>query len=170
MSGFNYGYGRMKLEEEFSQMAEICHEEKFPKEKIEEIHKLLLEILNSERRYRKHTQSYGLFSNGEDAGEDNTPLLKKFLGTLSITPEEISHWGRMAWIDDLDTPEVIEWVKSLGEEDLQLLTLLVVDDKKQTEIAQLLGKHDSAISRRMKKLRKSLAKVLPENLRNKYIK
>ena len=169
MSGFYYGYHRMRLEEEFSRMAEYCREKEFPEEKIEEIHKLLLDILNNERRYRIHTQSYGVFPNEEDTREDSNPLLKNFLEAFSVTQEEISCWGRMAWIDDLDTPEIIEWVKSLGEEDIQLLTLLVVDGKKQTEIARLLGKHDSAISRKIKKLRESLAKVLPESLRKKYI-
>lgn len=75
----------------------------------------------------------------------------------------------MDWIEDLDTVEIIVWVKKLSEKDIELLTLLSVDGLKQNEVAEMWGVSDAAISKRMKKIRDSLAKVLPEPLRKKYI-
>lgn len=81
---------------------------------------------------------------------------------------EICEWQRMDWIEDIDTPEIVIWLKSLDEEDILMLTLIVVDGMKQREVARALEKHDSAISRKMKRLRKSLEKVLPERLKRQY--
>lgn len=168
--GFNYGYERNKMECEFAQIAAVCRAEDIPEDTIELIHRIMLDELNSNRRFHNHTLPYdGLkFPDGENTSIDSNPLLENYLEQFSAPQVEIWEWA--GWVDDLDTPEIIEWVQSLDENDRRLLTLLVEDGFKQTEAAEVLGKHGSAISRKMKKLRESLAKVLPEWLRRKYIK
>lgn len=167
---FNYGYARNKMEQEFAQIAEVCRAEGIPEDTIELIHRILLDGLNSDRRYRTHTQSYDAlqFPDGKSIGVDNNPLMDKYLDNFSMPQAGIWEWG--GWIEDLDTPEIIIWAQSLSESDRWLLTLLAMDGLKQTEAAKILEKQDSAISRKMKHLRESLAKVLPEWLRRKYIK
>lgn len=166
----NYGYNRKKMEKEFAEIAAICRADGMPEESIEAIHRLLLDILNNDRRFYVHTQSYdGLqFADGDESEEGRSPLLDKFTEQLSIIQIEICEWDRMAWLDDIDTPEISIWLKSLGDDDIFMLTLLVVDGLKQTEVAKVLDKYDSAISRKMKRLRKSLTKVLPEWLKKRY--
>lgn len=168
--GFHYGYNRKKMEEEFAKIAAVCRAEGMPEEKIEMIHRLLLDILNNDRCFYVHTQSYdGLqFADGEEAEEGRSPLLDKFADRLSVVQMEICEWQRMDWIEDIDTPEIVIWLKSLDEEDILMLTLIVVDGMKQREVARALEKHDSAISRKMKRLRESLEKVLPERLKRQY--
>lgn len=168
--GFNYGYNRNKMEKEFEEIATICRTEGMSEENIETIHRLMLDMLNSDRCFYVHTQSYdGLrFIDGDAAEEGRSPLLDKFQEQLSVVQAEIYEWDRMAWIDDIDTPEIVVWLKSLGDDDIFMLTLLTVDGMRQTEIAKVLEKHDSAISQKMKRLRKSLIKVLPERLKNQY--
>ena len=68
----------------------------------------------------------------------------------------------------MDTVEIIVWVKEQSEKDIELLTLLSVDELKQKEVAEMWGVSDAAISKRMKRIRESLAKVLPEWLRTGY--
>ena len=88
-----------------------------------------------------------------------------------MTQDEFSGCGRYSWIDDIATPEVVMWLKSLNNKtDIELLTLLVVDGLSQSEAAKKLGKCPSDISRRIKRLRKSLGKILPEYLKREYIK
>lgn len=158
------------MEKEFAQIAAVCRAEGIPEDTIELIHRILLDELNSERRHCTHTQSYDAlqFPDGEGASVDNNPLVNKYLESFSVP--EVQIWKRAGWVEDLDTPEIIEWARCLNEADRQLLTLLVEDGFKQTEVAKILEKHDSAISRKMKHLRESLAKVLPEWLKRKYIK
>lgn len=172
MAGFNYGYHRKKMEKEFAQIASVCRAEGIAEDTIGIIHRILLNELNSNRKFYTHTQSYdGMkFQDGSDADVGSNPLLKNYLEQFSAPQVEIYEWHYMAWLDDIDTPEVVEWLGALGEEDILLLTLLVVDGLKQTEAAKILGKHDSAISRKMKQLRESLTKVLPEPLRKRYIR
>lgn len=167
---FNYGYARNKMEQEFAQIAEVCRAEGIPEDTIELIHRILLDELNSERRHCTHTQSYDAlqFPDGEDASVDNNPLVNKYLESFSAPEVQICEWA--GWIEDLDTPEIIIWAQSLSEADHLLLTLLTEDGLKQIEAAKALGRHGSAISRKMKTLRESLTKVLPEWLRRKYIK
>lgn len=170
MARFNYGYARNKMEKEFAHIAAVCRAEGIPEDTIELIHRILLDELNSDRRYRTHTQSYDAlqFPDGEGASVDNNPLVNKYLESFSAPEAQIWKWA--GWIEDLDTPEIIVWAQSLSEADRQLLTLLAMDGLKQTEAAKILEKQDSAISRKMKHLRESLVKVLPEWLRRKYIK
>lgn len=166
----NYGYNRKKMEEEFAEIAAICREDGMPEENIEAIHRMMLDMLNNDRRFYRHTQPYdGLqFADGDEADEGRSPLLDKFSEQLSVRQVEICEWDRMAWIDDIDTPEIVVWLKCLNDDDIFMLTLLVVDGMRQREVAKILEKHDSAISRKMKRLRESLTKVLPEWLKERY--
>ncbi len=166
----NYGHNRKKMEEEFTEIAAICQAEGMPEENIEAIHRLMLDILNSDQRFYVHTVSYDelSFADGDETEEGRSPLLDKFQEQLSVNQMEICEWGYMDWLQDIDTPDISIWLKSLSEKDILILTLLVVDDMKQTEVAKVLEKHDSTISRKMKRLRESLAKVLPEELKRHY--
>lgn len=170
MAGFNYGYERNKMEREFAQIAAVCRAEGIQENTIEIIHRILLDEVNNDRRYYAHTQSYdGLqFPDGETAEEGQSPLLKNHLERLSVVQAEIWTWSYFSWVEDIDTPEIAVWIKSLDESDIMLLTLLIVDNLKQAEAAKVLGKHESAISRKLKQLRESLAKILPEWLKREY--
>ena len=159
------------MEERFAKTTVICREYGMAEESIGVIHRLELDLLNHDRCFYTHMQSYdGLqFADESEADEGRSPLLKKFQEQLSVTQVEICEWSRMSWIEDLDTDEIILWVKSQSEKNIELLTLVTVDGLKQTEVAGMWGVSDAAISKRMKKIRTSLEKILPESLRKKYI-
>ena len=108
--GFHYGHNRKKMEEEFAKIAAACRAEGMPEEKIEMIHRLLLDILNNDRRFYVHTQSYdGLqFADGEEAEEGRSPLLTSsrigsalfrwksangsvWIGLRTLTPRKLSY-------------------------------------------------------------------------------
>lgn len=153
------------MEREFAQIAAVCRADGIQEDTIEIIHRILLDELNSERRYCTHTQSYDASRSpdGEDASVDNNPLVNKYLKRFSAPEVQIWEWA--GWIEDLDTPEITVWVQGLDETDRRLLSLLAMDGLKQTEVAKILKKQDSAVSRKMKKFRESLTKVLPEWLK-----
>lgn len=170
MAGYVYASERYKMEQEFEKIAATCRVAGMSESKVEEIHRMMLDEINNNRKFFTHTLSYdGLqFSDGDKAEEGISPLIKYFLKEFSTMQAEICDWGRYDWIEDIETPELITWIKSLSEDEIYLLTLMVVDDMRQTNIAKLLGKHDSAISRKVKSLRKSLAKILPDTLKKQY--
>lgn len=168
--GFNYGKRKTEKEKEFEKIAEICQEEGIPENSIEEIHRLLIDELNSDRRYYTHTQPYdGLqFSDGEVADESNSPLLEKFLERFSATQCEISEWGRISWMEEIDSPEIVLWLKSLSGRDIEFLTLIIIDGMSQTEIAARWGCSNTSVSKRKKRIRSSLEAILPERLKKRY--
>ncbi len=167
----NYAHNRKIMEKGFAKTEVICRENGMLEESIEEIYCMDLALLNNDRRFYTHTQSYdgAQFADGGETNEGHSPLLGKFQEQLSVAQAEICGWSRMSWIEDLDTEEVILWVKGQTEKNLELLTLIVVDGLKQTEVAKMWKVSDAAISKRMKKMKKSLEKVLPEWLKKKYV-
>jgi len=182
--GFKCWKENGKKEREFNKMAKICREQKESEDTVSAIHDILDEEFKKNRAYYSHTQSYEYFDSPHNKAkskkwleneendiidEGRSPLLKKFQKQLSVTQGEICEWGRMDWIEDLDTVEIIVWVKELSEKDIELLTLLSVDGLKQKQVAEMWGVSDAAISKRMKKIRENLIKILPEPLKKKYI-
>ena len=75
---------------------------------------------------------------------------------------EIRYSGRYGWLEDIDTPALILWLKALSDDDLELLTSIVFDGRNQIEVAREWHRSEAAISKRMKRLRKSLEKLFSE--------
>jgi len=166
MAGFNYGRERKKMEKEWKKTAKICKEAGMSDQQISEIYRMWLDELNGDRRFSKHTFSY----NEEEEGEKILTALSYAMYQSGMTQDKFSGCGRYSWIDDIATPEIVMWLKSLNEIEIELLTMLVVDGLNQSEAAKKLGKCPSDISRRIRRLRESLEKILPEYLKREYIK
>ena len=163
--GFNYGKERYRTEKEFARFAKTCREAGMPEESIAEMYRYDREALNSDRRYYTHTQPFddAVFSCGDDEGyeEGRSPLYKNCLEQCSVQLE-IHYSGRYGWLEDIDTPALILWLKALSDNDLELLTSIVFDGRNQSEVAREWHRSEAAISKRMKRLRKSLEKLFSE--------
>lgn len=163
--GFNYGKERYRTEKEFARFAKTCREAGMPEDAIAEMYRYDREALNSDRRYYTHTQPYdgAAFSGGDDEEreEGRSPLYKNCLAQCSVRLE-IRYSGRYGWLEDIDTPALILWLKALSDDDLELLTLIVFDGKNQSEVAREWHRSEAAISKRMKRLRISLEKLFSE--------
>ena len=151
--GFNYGKERYHTEKEFARFARACREAGMPEDAIAEMYQYDREALNSDRRYYTHTQPFdgAAFSGGDDEGyeEGRSPLYKNCLEQCSVRLE-IHYSGRYGWL------------KALSDDDLELLTLIVFDGRNQSEVAREWRRSEAAISKRMKRLRKSLEKLFSE--------
>lgn len=161
--GFIYAVERAKMEEEFKRMAENCRAEGKPEDMIKEIHRVLLEEFKSNRRFYTHVMFYegSQFSDDDKPEEGQSPLMKHFLEKISIMQGELDDW-----LEEIDTPEIVEWLKALPSKDIDFLTLLSEHKMSQTEIAEIYGVSVPTISKRKKRLQKELIKILPEKLRN----
>ena len=135
---------------------------------IQGMYELHVEQFNSERRWKTHTQSLdgAVFTDGDSADEDQSPLLDKFWRQLSNCQSEISEWGRYDWVDDLDTPELARYIKSLSEKNLELLTSMVVDKMNRANLSRAMGVSRAAITKRMKPIEKVLEDIFPDRLTN----
>ena len=163
--GFNYGKERSRTEKEFARFAKTCREAGMPEAAIAEMYQYDREALNSDRRYYTHTQPVDgvAFSGGDDEGceEGRSPLYKNCLEQCSVQLE-IRYSGRYGWLEDIDTPALVLWLKALSDDDLELLISIVFDGKSQSEVAREWRRSEAAISKRMKRLKKSLEKLFSE--------
>jgi len=116
---------------------------------IEEMREFDWEEFKRERIISIHIQPLeSSFSDGDTAGEDQSPLVNRQINRLSVSQPEIYTWGRLDWIEDIDTPELAKKIKTLSAADLELLSCLVADGLSRAEIAHELGITRSAVTQR----------------------
>ena len=128
---------------------------------IKEMYEFDLEQYKSDRRYHMHTQPFTSsdFDDGEDDDSEST-LLNKFFDELTVTIDSSSEQSRYWWIEEIDNPKLAETIKTLSPEQIELLTLVVIDGYGQTEIAEIMGVSQSAISQRFSTIKKILKTTL----------
>lgn len=154
---YNYARERNRMEREFAEIAEQCRAAGFSEEVIEDIHRSMLDDLNSDRRFYTHTQSLDGFAffDGDEADESRSPLFEMYIEQLSVCQCEISEWGRLDWIEDIDNLQLVKWLRTLSQTDIEFLTLIFSDDLPQKQAAKLFNRSEAAISKRKSRLLKN---------------
>ena len=108
----------------------------------------------SQRVYHNRIQNLPAESFDETIGQST--LFQKF-SSLSKEPlHEELFYGRLAWVNSIEDPQLYRGLKRLSTYDLELLTLIVFEGYKKSEVAEKLGCSRSAITQRMKKIKKNL--------------
>ena len=158
---WNDGYERRKFEARQKKQAEEYRALGMTEEQIKEMYEFDLEQYKSDRRYHMHTQPFTSsdFDDGEDDDSEST-LLNKFFDELTLTIDSRSEQSRYWWIEEIDNTKLAETIKTLSPEQIELLTLVVIDGYGQTEIAEIMGVSQSAISQRSSTIKKILKTAL----------
>ena len=158
---WNDGYERRKFEARQKKQAEEYRALGMTEEQIKEMYEFDLEQYKSDRRYHMHTQPFTSsdFDDGEDDDSEST-LLNKFFDELTLIIDSRSEQSRYWWIEEIDNPKLAETIKTLSPEQIELLTLVVIDGYGQTEIAEIMGVSQSAISQRSSTIKKILKTAL----------
>ena len=73
-----------------------------------------------------------------DDGSEYTSLFRKFMYN-SASFDEAYFSGRYAWIDTIDNQELVRRLRLLTDDDLELLTLSVIEECSQSIITRKLG-------------------------------
>ena len=112
-----------------------------------------LKAFNSMRRFADHTQSLTCGNGGENG---MSPLLKAFPSQLTYTIEQRQEYSLFWWIEEIDTPALVEAVKKMNKNDLLLLTGICFCRFTQQEMAKYFGLSQRGISKRISRLKKLL--------------
>ena len=155
---FYYASKKREFDKEWEKLNREYHAAGMSDTDIQEMRNFDWDNFKRERSFQTHNQSLNsiAFSNNTTATEDNSPLYKKHLNSLSCRQPEISSWGRYDWIEDIDTPELVRRLKLLSEEDIEFLSRMVVDGMSMADIARDIGVSRAAITKRVKRIRKAL--------------
>jgi DNA-directed RNA polymerase specialized sigma24 family protein len=160
--GYNYGYEVKKFKERWAKLREVYAAAGMSEEAIQEMYEFDWEQdIKRERIWNIHTQPIDGFtdSSGNEIEDDRSPYLEKHLEQFSCS-HEISEWGRYDWIEDIDTPELADALKSLPEKDIELLTCLAVDGMPKADIAREQGVSRARITQRVERVKKIISESL----------
>lgn len=158
---WNDGYERRKFEARQKKQAEEYRALGMTEEQIKAMYEFDLEQYKSDRRYYSHTQSFVPDDFDEDEDDDEKlSIFDKFKDVLTTSIEESGNKSRYWWFEEIDNPDLVRNIKSLSTEQLELLTLVVIDGYGQAEIAELMKVSQSAISQRIATIRKLLKATL----------
>ena len=137
---WNNGYETKKFEARQKKQAEEYRALGMTEDQIQAMYEFDLEQFKSERRHRMHTQPLQVEEFEEnDADESDNTLLNEFFDELTCTIETSGDKSRYWWIEEIDDSETVKKIKSLSERDLEILTLMVIDELTHEEIAKIMG-------------------------------
>ena len=158
---WNDGYERKMFAKRQKKQAEEYRALGMTEEQIQAMYEFDLEQFKSERRHRMHTQPLQVEEFEEnDADESDNTLLNEFFDELTCTIETSGDKSRYWWVEEIENPDLVRSIRSLSTEQLELLTLVVIDGYGQVEIAELMKVSQSAISQRLATIKKILKATL----------
>ena len=78
--------------------------------------------------------------------------------TLSVSFDESAFPDRYAWVDTLEDLRLLQAIKTLSIEELEILTFLTLEEHSQKELAERWGCSQRAISKKFQKIKKIFQK------------
>lgn len=109
----------------------------------------------SRRRFINHTQGLPAENiEGEDSAEQSS-LIRKF-SSFSVSIDETLMGGRYGWVEEVEDAQLLDKLRRLSTDDLELLTLIVIEGYTQTETAHLQGCSQNAVSKKYLRIKKYL--------------
>ncbi len=148
---WNDGKERKLFEKRQAILAEQYRAVGMTEEQIQQMYEFDLAVYRSERIFYTHTQALEINFDDEDVGEVSNFLLERQTDCFR------NYSNRYWWIDELE--RLYSVVKSLSDEEKELITLYVFDGYTQKEIATIRNCTHQAISYQLIKIRNKLLKV-----------
>lgn len=145
---FNFSTAYKKYEQQEAQRRAYYAKLGMSQSDIEAICAFDKEQFLSDCRYQRRMQS---LTTEDEFGDERSPLLVRFADVLTVyqTP---SMTERFWWVDEIESLELIQKIKKLTLEELELITMYVFDSLTQTEMAARLNISQKAVSKRLKKV------------------
>ncbi len=157
---WNNGYERRKFEARQKKQAEEYRALGMTEEQIKAMYEFDLAQYKSDRRYALHTQTLQVTEFDEsDADESDNSLIKEFFDQLTCTIDDSADKPRYWWVEEIDDPETVRKLKSLSATDLEIVTLMVIDECKHEDIARIMGVSVRTIERKKAVFKKIFKKI-----------
>lgn len=152
--GFNYAQERKKFNLEWGRLRAEYKAAGMDERTISSLYAYDLAWFNSRRRFANRTQEIPDESIPDEPTGRST--LNRRFEAMSATFSESDFEDRFAWVETVETPGLAARLKKLPAEDLELLTLLVMDGYSQSELARKIKCNQSTIARKLSRIKKFL--------------
>ncbi len=158
---FNYGLEKKKFDAEWERLRKEYREAGMSDAAIEEMYEFDLNAFRRRRTDARHEQKYDGFITpwGDEATDDENPLLLKFFSALAYEDSYLEHENRFGWINAFTNEDLYKKVNQLPDDYKELLTLIIIDGYSQQEIATKFNVNKSVISRKIARIKKLLLQV-----------
>lgn len=153
--GFNYSKEKFIFDREWEKLREQYIESGMSEETIQELYDFDWSWFRARRNYENRVQALPDEEIDEQKAETRSNLFRKF-ASLSISFDEKEFSGRYAWIDTISDVALSKRLKNLNEDELELLTLSLIEGYTQSEIARKMHCSQKAISKRLFKIKRKL--------------
>lgn len=124
-------------------------------EDIEKLYTFDLEWFCSRRRFINHTQSLPAENIEGGDSKEQSSLIQKF-ASFSVSLDETLMGGRYGWVEEVEDTHLLDKLRQLSTDDLELLTLMAIEGYTQTEIARKQGCSQNAVSKKHLRIKKYL--------------
>ena len=150
---WNDGQERAKFEKEHEKLRKEYLAAGMTEKQIQDIFEYDWAEYRRTRIEAIHTQDLDFDSAEFDDKETDNPLYKKFLSAISVTVD-YSDSSRFGWVEGIDNERIVNALRTLPKDYLELLTDIIIDGLTQSEIAKKRGVKKAAINNKMSRIRK----------------
>ena len=156
--GFNYALEKAKFEREWNTLRAEYERAGMSEEKIEIMHDFDWTQFKKERIYSIHKQEFRVaeFEEG-NSQQDKSPLFKKFLVKISCWDDYAANTS-IGWIEEISDEQLAKRLKELPEQDLELLTQIVIQGFTQSDLERMGYGKQYSLSRKISRIKKFLKK------------
>ena len=149
--GFYYAAEKKRFERKWVKLRKEYEAAGMDQADIQLLYEYDLEFFRSQRTYMSHTQAMPneYFQDGQ---MDGSTLIHRFR-ICSSSFDEADFPGRYAWVDSIENQRLTSLLRQLSDDDLELLTFLVLEEHTQRELAQKWGCSQKTISTRLKRIK-----------------
>ena len=155
----NYGHEYRKFAREQKEQREFFRSVGMSEQAIAEIEAFDKEEFLRTLAYKRNTQPLEKLNAFGKDDESNSPLFDKFSYELTVTIDTYKPPNRYGWKDEIENPLFIKAIGELSEEQIELITLIVFEERDQGEIADILGITQGAISQRFTTIKKIFQRI-----------
>ena len=160
---FNYGLEKKKFDENWARTETEYREAGMTEEAIAAMREYDWEMFKKERTYCLHNQPLEccMFRNDQgfdrvDADESVSPYLYRFTEAFSVPAAATDPERRDAWIDEIDSKELLSAIRKLSEEEQEIIRLYAIEEYTVTEIAAMKAVSQPAVTKKLQRIRKKL--------------
>ncbi len=160
---FNYGLEKKKFDENWARTEKEYREAGMAEEAIAAMREYDWEMFKKERTYCLHNQSLECYSARNDRGFDYvdsdegvSPYLYKFRDQFSVPEVTTNPDRRDAWIDEIDSKELLSAIRKLSEEEQEIIRLYAIEEYTVTEIAAMKAVSQPAVTKKIQRIRKKI--------------
>ena len=150
---FNHAKAQRVFDENWKRLRKEYKQAGMTDEAIEEIYSFDKGVFNRDRAYLEHLHVSLSANNGYSDEDNGEPLDEpEFAMVDDFSPARSRYW----WIEEIDDPHILAYIRKLSKIDIEILTLCVYEGYEQKEAAKKVGLSPSTLCYRFKKIKEAI--------------